>query len=104
MRIELLLAALAMASAPNPEPAKAADDSLRQSVQRLQQCPFRPDCDGNTQEMVACLWRQRNQEDATLQRLLASSALLERWRASRRQACERAAAKAEGAPSIRSSG
>lgn len=45
---------------------------------------------------MACLWRQRNQDDATLQRLLGSSALLEPWRASRRQVCERAAGKAEG--------
>jgi uncharacterized protein YecT (DUF1311 family) len=45
---------------------------------------------------VACQWRQRNQDDASLQRLLGSSALLEQWRASRRRVCERAAAKAEG--------
>jgi hypothetical protein len=36
-------------------------------VPRLQQFPFRPDYNGNTQEIVACLWRQRKQDDATLQ-------------------------------------
>lgn len=45
---------------------------------------------------MACLWRQRNQSDVTLQRLLGSSALLEQWHTGRRQVCERAAAKAEG--------
>jgi hypothetical protein len=79
-----------------PPPAQAADDTLRRSVQQLQQFPFQPDCEGNTQEIVACLWRQRNQGDATLQQLLGSPALLERWRTSRRQVCERAARKAEG--------
>jgi len=64
-------------------------------VQQLWRFPFRPDCDGNTQEIVACLWRQRNQDKAMLQRLVGSTALLEQWRTSRRQVCERAAAKAE---------
>jgi uncharacterized protein YecT (DUF1311 family) len=92
----LLFAQVVMAAVLIPVPAQAADDTLRQSVQQQQRFPFRPDCDGNTQEIVACLWRQRNQDDATLQRLLGSSALLEHWRSSRRQVCERAAAKAEG--------
>lgn len=47
--------------------AQAADDSLQESVPRLQQFPFRPDYNGNTQEVVACRWRQRKQDDATLQ-------------------------------------
>ncbi len=85
-----------MAAALISSPALAADDTLRQLAQQLQRFPFQPDCDGKTQEIVACLWRQRNQDDATLQRLLGSSALLERWRATRRQVSERAAAKAEG--------
>lgn len=92
----LLLFPAVMATALIPLPAQAADDTLRQSVQQLGRFPFRPDCDSNTQEIVACLWRQRNQDDAALQRLLSSSALLEQWRASCRQVCERAAAKAEG--------
>ena len=79
-----------------PGSAQAAEDSLDQSVQQLRRFPFQPDCDGNTQKIVACLWRQRNQNDATLQRLLGSSALLEQWRTNRRQVCERAATKAEG--------
>ena len=89
-----LLAAALFATIASP--ALAADDTLGRSVQQLQQFPFEPHCDGNTQEIVACLWRQRNQYEATLQQLLGSPALLERWRASRRQVCERAARKAEG--------
>ncbi|WP_158217400.1 lysozyme inhibitor LprI family protein [Synechococcus sp. MW101C3] len=92
----LLLAAFVMATALIPLPAQAAGDTLGQSVELLQRFPFRPDCDGNTQEIVACQWRQRNQDDATLQRLLSSTALLEQWRASRRRVCELAATKAEG--------
>jgi len=92
----LLFAQVVMAAVLIPVPAQSADDTLRQSTQQLQRFPFQPDCDGNTQEIVACLWRQRNQDDKTLQHLLGSSALLERWRATRRQVCERAAAKAEG--------
>ena len=90
------LAPVLIAAALVPLPARAASDSLRQSVQQLRQFPFRADCDGNTQEMVACLWQQRNQEDATLGPLLGSPALLEQWRASRRKVCERAAARAQG--------
>jgi hypothetical protein len=92
----LLLIPVVMATELISVPAQAADDTLRQSVQQLRRFPFRPDCDGNIQEIVACQWRQRNQDDATLQRLLSSSALLEQWRASRRRVCERAATKAEG--------
>jgi uncharacterized protein YecT (DUF1311 family) len=92
----LLLVPAVMATVLIPLPAKAAEDTLRQSGQQLGRFPFRPNCDGNTQEIVACQWRQRNQDDASLQRLLDSSALLEQWRASRRRVCERAAAKAEG--------
>jgi hypothetical protein len=93
----LLLLPLALwAALLPPGSARAAEDSLRQSMQELQRFPFRPDCDGNTQEIVACHWRQRNRQDATLERLLGSSPLLEGWRASRRRVCETAAAKALG--------
>lgn len=92
----LLIPALLQAALVAPAPAQAADDTLAQSVQWLRQFPFRPDCDGNTQEMVACLWQQRNQADARLQRLLGSPTLLEQWRSSRRQVCERAGAKVTG--------
>jgi len=91
-----LLLPMVLATVLAPVQAQAVDDSLEQSVEQLRRFPFQPDCDGNTQEMVACLWRQRNQDDATLQRLLGSASLLEQWRASRRTVCERAAAKAEG--------
>jgi len=50
-----------------PVQAQAVDDSLEQSVEQLRRFPFQPECDGNTQEIVACLWRQRNQDDTTLQ-------------------------------------
>lgn len=45
--------------------AQAADDSLHESVPRRQQSAFRPNY--ITQAIVACLWRQRKQNDATLQ-------------------------------------
>ncbi|WP_254977591.1 lysozyme inhibitor LprI family protein [Cyanobium sp. ATX 6A2] len=92
----LLFVPVLMATVLAPVPAQAADDTLRQSMRQLGRFPFRPDCDGNTQEIVACQWRHRNQDDATLERLLGSTALLEQWRASRRRVCEQAAAKAEG--------
>ena len=56
----LLLAPVMMAAVLIPVSAQAADDTLCQSVQQLRRFPFRPDCDGNTQEIVACLWRQLN--------------------------------------------
>ncbi|MCT0198300.1 hypothetical protein KQ313_01145 [Synechococcus sp. CS-1325] len=68
----LLLAAVEMATVLIQVPAKAAGDTLHQSVQVLQRFPFRPDCDGNTKKILACQWRQRNQDDATLQRLLGN--------------------------------
>lgn len=76
--------------------APAADDTLQQSREQLQRFPFQPNCGGNTQEMVACLWRRRNQEDATLARLLGKPEPLEQWRASRRLVCGQAAAQAQG--------
>jgi uncharacterized protein YecT (DUF1311 family) len=96
----LLLGATLLAPGPlaplAAPPARAADDTLPQSVQQLRRFPFQPNCAGNTQEIVACLWQQRNRGDATLQRLLGSVELREQWRASRRRVCERVAAKAEG--------
>jgi uncharacterized protein YecT (DUF1311 family) len=94
--MRLMLLPMVVATVLAPMRAQAADDNLDQSVEQLRRFPFRSDCDGNTQEIVACLWRQRNQDDATLQQLLDSSALLEQWRTSRRQVCGRAAAKAKG--------
>jgi hypothetical protein len=77
-------------------PASAAEDSLGQSREGLRRFPFRPDCAGNTREMVACLWERRNQGDASLAKLLGRPELLERWRASRRLVCRQAAEKAKG--------
>ncbi len=92
------LAGLVVATgvAMGPPPAGAAEDTLRHSREQLRQFPFQPDCGGNTQEMVACLWRRRNQGDATLEGLLGTPALLEQWRTSRRWVCRQAAQKAEG--------
>ena len=92
----LLIPSLLLAALVAPAPSQAADDTLPESIQWLRQFPFRPDCDGNTQEVVACLWQQRNQADARLQRLLGGPALLELWRSSRRQVCDRAGAKVAG--------
>lgn len=76
--------------------AVAADDTLQESQALLRQFPFSPDCNGNTQEMVACLWQRRNQGDAALLRLLGDANRLEPWRSSRRRVCEVAAEKAKG--------
>ena len=91
-----LLLPLLLVTALVPLRAQAVDDSLHQSIQDLRSFPFRPDCNGNTQEIVACLWHRRNLDDATLGPLLGGSTLLEQWRISRRRVCGRAAAKAEG--------
>jgi len=92
------LACLVMATGAviGSPPAGAAEDTLRDSREQLRQFPFQPDCAGNTQEMVACLWKRRNQGDATLEGLLGTPALLEQWRTSRRWVCRQAAQKAEG--------
>jgi hypothetical protein len=92
----LLVAVLASGAGVAPPTAVAGDDSLRQSRDRLRDFPFQPDCGGNTQEMVACLWERRNQGDAALEGLLGSSTPLEPWRSSRRSVCRQAARKAQG--------
>lgn len=89
----LILAALGWAGL---SPQRVGADSLQQSRERGRQFPFRPDCGGNTQEMVACLWRRRDQADGALAPLLGRPELLEQWRASRRQVCGQAARKAVG--------
>jgi hypothetical protein len=85
-----VLAASPPASSLSPPP-----ESLQQSIQRLRAFPFRPDGNGNTQEIVVCLWRQRNQADLRL-RELTDAGTLEPWRTSRRRACEQVTARAEG--------
>jgi hypothetical protein len=95
--IAWIIAGLGLAMVPGlAAPALAADDTLQRSQDHLRQFPFAANCEGNTNEMVACLWRQRNQSDRRLLRLLGSAELLEPWRASRRKVCGQAAAKAQG--------
>lgn len=77
-------------------PRQAGAETLRQSRDQRGHFPFRADCAGNAQEMVACLWERRNADDQDLLRLLGGPASLEPWRASRHQVCGRAAAKAQG--------
>lgn len=77
------------------DPLQAAEGTLQRSQEQRRQFPFAANCQGNTKEMVACLWEQRNQGDRRLLRLLGS-AELEPWRASRHQVCGQAAAKAKG--------
>lgn len=92
----LVIVILASGAGVAPPLAVAGEDSLRQSRERLRDFPFQPDCGGNTQEMVACLWERRNQGDAALEGLLGSPALLQPWRSSRRSVCDVAARKARG--------
>jgi hypothetical protein len=92
----VVIAALATLSVAGGAPAKAADDTLQESQRQLRQFPFTPNCNGNTQEMVACLWQRRNQADQALQTVLGEAERLERWRSGRRQACEVVAEKAKG--------
>jgi hypothetical protein len=71
-------------------------ETLQQSIQRRQAFPFRADCNGNTQEMAACLWQQRDQTDQRLLPLLGGSLPLERWRSVRHAVCERSAQRGQG--------
>ncbi|MEB3335219.1 MAG: hypothetical protein VKP70_09555 [Cyanobacteriota bacterium] len=83
--------------APNDKGAPPTPtETLAQSLERRRAFPFRSDCGGNTQEMVACLWDRRNTADTTLLRLLGRPETLEGWRASRHQVCAVVARKAEG--------
>ena len=96
----ILLAPLLGSVAVLPHPVLASSpalpsETLQQSIQRLEAFPFLPNCNGNTQEVVACLWHRRNQADQRLLKLM-DAGTLEPWRASRRRVCEGVAAKAEG--------
>jgi hypothetical protein len=82
--------------ASSPSPVRAANDTLQESQDLRKQFPFQAKCDGNTQEMVACLWERRNREDQVLGTLLGEAARLEQWRASRRRVCEVGAQKGLG--------
>ncbi|MFM7236600.1 MAG: lysozyme inhibitor LprI family protein [Cyanobium sp.] len=77
-------------------PVLGMEDSLQRSQEQIRSFPFTPNCAGNTQEMVACLWERRNQVDATLGEVLKDAERLEQWRTTRRGVCEIAAAKAKG--------
>jgi len=77
-------------------PASEAPESLSQSIQRRKDFPFPPRCDGNTQEMVACLWQRRDRGDLRLRKLLGNEQELERWRASRLAVCRGSAERGAG--------
>ena len=77
-------------------PASEAPESLSQSIQRRQAFPFPARCDGNTQEMVACLWQRRDRGDLRLRRLLGNENTLERWRTARLAVCSHSAERGAG--------
>nr|WP_254217274.1 lysozyme inhibitor LprI family protein [Synechococcus sp. CCY 9618] len=90
-----LLPLPALAASPPVTSAPPPPETLQQSIERFRAFPFRPDCGGTTQEIAACLWSRRNQDDRRLLELM-DVGTLEPWRAGRRRACEWVAAKAEG--------
>jgi hypothetical protein len=85
---------------PNPNagspPASEGRESLSESIQRRREFPFKPRCDGNTQEMVACLWQERDRDDLRLRHLLRDEQHLEGWRQARLAVCRRAADRGAG--------
>jgi hypothetical protein len=86
------------AGAENPGSPAASEvrESLSQSIQRRKDFPFTPLCDGNTQEMVACLWQRRDRGDLRLRKLLGNEQELERWRATRLAVCRGSAERGAG--------
>ena len=78
------------------QPASEATESLSQSIQRRREFPFPARCDGNTQEMVACLWQRRDRGDLRLRRLLGNENTLERWRTARLAVCHRSSERGAG--------
>ena len=77
-------------------PASSEQPALQESVMRRKAFPFAADCEGNTQELVACSWQQRDAIDSQLLRQLGGARLLERWRQVRFQVCQKAAARYAG--------
>lgn len=71
-------------------------ETLPQSIDLRSRFPFAPNCNGNTKEMLACLWRQRDRQDQRLQSRLGGSSELELWRAVRQRVCRRAAERGAG--------
>jgi hypothetical protein len=105
----LLMALPAFAAsppAPSPSGSAAAPpprtlsleliETLPQSIELRRSFPFAPNCNGNTQEMRACLWRQRDRQDQRLQTLLGSATELELWRGVRQRLCRRSAERGAG--------
>lgn len=86
----------APAGAPIAAPAQAPLETLAESIQRRLAFPFQPDCQGNTQEIVACLWQRRDRQDQRLATLLGSAEALEAWRGARAAACRRSAERGSG--------
>ena len=97
-------AAAAASQAPSAKPAAALPrtlsleliETLPQSIELRRSFPFAPNCNGNTKEMLACLWRQRDRQDQRLQALLGSATELELWRGVRQRLCRRAAERGAG--------
>jgi len=77
-------------------PANETPESLSQSIQRRKDFPFPARCDGNTQEMVACLWQRRDRSDLRLRKLLSNEQVLEHWRAARLAVCRRSSERGAG--------
>ena len=77
-------------------PAAQSSETLAQSIERRRVFPFRPNCEGNTQELVACLWQRRDQLDGRLLELLGGSQELEGWRSARHGVCRRPAERGLG--------
>lgn len=71
-------------------------ETLPQSIELRRVFPFQPNCNGNTKEMLACLWQQRDRQDQRLQTLLGSATELELWRGVRQRLCRRAAERGAG--------
>jgi len=92
----LALGLVCPAAGAEAPPASEAPERLSQSIQRRQEFPFPPRCDGNTQEMVACLWQRRNHGDLRLRKLLGNEQELERWRTARLAACRGSAERGAG--------
>ena len=83
-------------AAPSAPPARPPHEPLAASIQRRLAFPFQPDCQGNTQEIVACLWQRRDRQDQRLATLLGSAEVLEEWRAARAAVCRRSAERGSG--------
>ena len=76
--------------------ANETPESLSQSIQRRKDFPFPVRCDGNTQEMVACLWQRRDRGDLRLRKLLGNEQVLEHWRTARLTVCRRSSERGAG--------